>query len=330
MKLSWTYEKLPLERTFKISRGSKNHADVVVLEIHDDAQVGYSEAVPYARYGENFETVTAELEDISRKIQDFASLQASVCSLKNGSTRNLLDCALWDLRAKRERRSVHDILGYKPKSVPCASTISVDSLGQMRQQSLEHFDYPLLKVKLDKDDVIDKIEAIHSASPRSKLIVDANEAWDFKTLVTCIPALHKMNVALIEQPLPASDDSALLGLDSPIPICADESCHHTNDIEILRAKYQAINIKLDKSGGLTEAIKMVAKAGSSNLSIMLGCMVGSSLAMAPLFTLASHANFIDLDGPIIIKEDRPNGFVFSKGYMHQPEHFLWGMGTHIE
>ena len=250
-------------------------------------------------------------------------------NLKLGSARNLIDCACWDLLAKLEQSSVSSLIDMPlPKRATSAQTLSIDSIDLMQRSAAKLAHLPLLKVKLDKEDVVQKMQSIHAACPNVKFIVDANEAWDIQTLGSCAQQLKQLNVVLIEQPLPASDDDALLTFKSPITLCADESCHGSDKVAALSKKYQALNIKLDKTGGLSEALEVLKQAKAHNMQVMLGCMVASSLAMAPIYLLADQADYIDLDGPVLVAKDRKNGFVFKHGTM-SPSHHLWGEGNSI-
>lgn len=330
LNFTWYTESFRLVKEFKISRGAKTHAHVLVLEVSSVGKVkftGWAEAVPYARYNESIESVVAQLEEASKHIKQLADQTKLNKLLPPGSARNLLDCALWDFRAKLENKSVASLLGVKQaNTVLSAQTLSVDNIETMQSEAelLSHL--PLLKVKLDANDIVAKMKAIHGACPNSDFIVDANEAWNIETLNRVVPELTQLNVKLIEQPLPADNDEGLLDINSAIPLCADESCHTAERLPELLGKYQAINIKLDKTGGLTEAFTLANAAKAANLQIMLGCMVASSLAMAPIYLLSEFADYIDLDGPVLVANDRENGFFFKECRMSVPTNLLWGEG----
>jgi len=346
LNFNWHAESFPLAQTFRTSRGAKTEAKVLVLEVSyataNQRFRGWAEAVPYARYGESIASVSQALavatETLNESMQN-RRLNASpatvlqelvlsmfVPTMPAGSARNLIDCACWDLLAKINQSSVADMLSLQqPESVVCAQTLSVDSLESMQSAAAKLAHLPLLKVKLDKTDIVSKMQAISTACPNSKFIIDANEAWDIETLQNVTPSLQGCNVVLIEQPLAADDDDALLGFASTIPLCADESCHISGGLEELAKKYQAINIKLDKTGGLSEALHLLSAAKHHNLQVMLGCMVGSSLAMAPIYLLTGQADFVDLDGPVLVAKDRENGFIFKNGIMSTAPEHLWGM-----
>lgn len=337
LRLSWVTESIPLARAFKISRGTKTHADVVLLKIALLDKEGWAEAVPYSRYHESLDSTIELLSSIEGALSKLSNtnpislideaLNYVNTELKASSARNLLDCALWDLKAKLAKKSVNTLCNLAPqKQAISAQTLSVDNLDVMLRNAKKMSHLPLIKIKLDADDIIPKMQAIAALCPHSQFIIDANEAWSFTTLQNVVDDLAKLNVALIEQPLPAQQDDELIGFKSPIPLCADESCHTSSGMNVLVSKYNMVNIKLDKTGGLSEAIKLMHVAKAHKMQIMLGCMVASSLAMAPIYVLAASADFIDLDGPVLVLNDRPNGFIFEGATMYQSEPFLWGQG----
>ena len=325
-------QSFPLAEVFRISRGAKTSAEVVTVTISDGDSRGWGESVPYARYNETPTSVVQQIESFAAAFsaEDVGcedTLKARIAALPAGSARNALDCAMWDFSGNKHKRNVSQIADL-PRVTQCitAQTLSIDTTEVMAKAAQKLRGYPLIKVKLDGDFVLAKMDAIHKACPDSQFIIDANEAWDMKLLEQVVGPLSKMNVALIEQPLPAEDDQQLEGFYSPIPLCADESCHTSDNLAILSKRYQAVNIKLDKTGGLSEAIKLQRQAKAQNMKVMIGCMVGSSLAMAPAFYLCAQADFVDLDGPTLVAEDRENGFVFENGHMSLPKSLLWGQG----
>jgi L-alanine-DL-glutamate epimerase-like enolase superfamily enzyme len=342
LEFKWHRASFPLAKPFRISRGAKTDALVLVLEVSlqlaNKKYQAWAEAVPYGRYQESIESVSEQLAQMTQLIQsDHTSVDAAILfvqkdllqeiipKLPAGSARNLLDCACWDLLAKLSMCSVADLIGSAmPNKAISAQTLSVDSIQNMQQSAKELAHLPLLKVKLDGADIVQKMQVIHAACPNSQFIVDANEAWDINTLDLVLQPLKACNVVLIEQPLPAELDDPLIGYKSPIPLCADESCHTLDTVPALAKKYQALNIKLDKTGGLTGAIELLNAAKANNMQVMLGCMVGSSLSMAPIYQLAEQADFIDLDGPVLVAKDRVNGFIFDGGWMSPSPHHLWG------
>lgn len=327
LSLRCFHQSLPLAQIFRISRGAKTTAEVIVVVLSDGQHTGWGEAVPYARYGESIDSVSNQLWALSDKlnaVEQHGSLQDL---LPAGSARNALDCAFWDLKSKQLGKSVNALLGI-PAIEHCntAQTLSVDRLEVMRASAQKLKQAPIVKVKLDGDAVLEKMQAIHQVCPASRFIVDANEGWSFELLQQVAEPLSQLNVTLIEQPLPANQDDALRGFHSAVPLCADESCHTSHTLEELLGKYQYINIKLDKTGGLSEAIQLLKQAQQANMGIMVGCMVASSLAMAPAFSLCSQAEFVDLDGPLLVAKDREQGFAFQQGEMSTCSDLLWGTG----
>ncbi|MBU2977613.1 N-acetyl-D-Glu racemase DgcA [Alteromonas sp. C1M14] len=318
-------ERFPLAQVFRISRGAKTAAEVIKVTVVDGEHVGQGESVPYARYNESLQSVASQLADVAKHIVTLDDHHKLAQYLPAGSARNALDCALWDLRAKVSGQTVSSLLSL-PETTHCftAQTISVDTLENMQASARKLAGAPLIKVKLDPDAVVEKIRAIHEATPQSQLIVDANEGWSIDDLKAVAEPLKACNVVLIEQPIPAQDDEVLESYQCPIPLCADESCHTSDNLSVLKRRYQSVNIKLDKTGGLTEAVKLYREAKALNFSVMVGCMVGTSLAMAPAFLLCAQAEFVDLDGPLLIAQDRTQGFGFDNGKMWQPTPFLWG------
>lgn len=325
LSVSVEQESFPLAQVFRISRGAKTAADVIKVSISNGTHTGWGESVPYSRYGETLDSVTAQIEAVIPLLNDITDHKKLPELLPAGSARNALDCAFWDLAAKVSGQPVSTLLSLSiAQQCFTAQTISVDTVENMRASATKLKGAPLIKVKLDPDSVVEKIQAIHQASPQSQLIVDANEGWSVDVLKAVADELKSCNVVLIEQPVPADEDAALEDYHCPVPLCADESCHTSDNLETLRKRYQAINIKLDKTGGLTEAVTLYKRAKAMDFSIMVGCMVGTSLAMAPAYLLCDGADFVDLDGPLLIANDRPNGFVFKNGNMSRPEQFLWG------
>ncbi|MFS1704837.1 N-acetyl-D-Glu racemase DgcA [Alteromonas sp. AMM-1] len=319
-------ESFPLAREFRISRGAKTQADVVTVIITDGHYFGWGESVPYARYKESISSVLAQLESVKSDIAGIKDTNELLALLPAGSARNALDAALWDLRAKQTGKSVYALAGV-PEVKRCytAQTLSIDTPDNMARQAQELKQAPLIKIKLDNELVLERLAAISQASPKSRLIVDANEGWSPSQLNEWLPELKALNVALIEQPVPDTEDASLAGLNPDILLCADESCHTSENIDTLAKYYQAVNIKLDKTGGLTEGIRTLKKAKDANMQVMVGCMVGSSLAMAPAFCLCESVQFVDLDGPLLVAKDRDDGFAFDNGRMQQPSPFLWGL-----
>lgn len=324
------HESWPLNRVFTISRGSKTSAEVLVVKIQDGEHVGYGECVPYARYGESVDSVSALIEQQRAAIEAGMTREALQSALPSGAARNALDCALWDLErqlcgvsvwvlAERERAS---------NAIITAETVSIDAPEQMGSAAAVAAAQgaPLLKIKLNDECVIERVRAVHEAAPEAQLIIDANEAWSLDSLQRYAPELQRLGVAMIEQPLPAGQDQNLRQSDIPIILCADESCHDSSSVEGLVGRYGMVNIKLDKTGGLTEALKLEAAARAAGLQIMMGCMVGTSLSMAPGMVVASEAQFVDLDAPLWLAADRttPAPLSFTKGVIGVPQSGGWG------
>ncbi len=323
--LSLRAESWPIAGKFRISRGSKTEARVVVAEVRDGEALGRGECVPYARYDETVEGVQGALEAIRAEVEAGLDRAGLGELLRAGAARNALDCALWDLEAKQSGRSAWE-LAQLPQPVPqlTAYTISLDTPQAMAEAARAAADRPLLKLKLGGDTDLDRVSAIRAAVPFARLIVDANEAWSLEQLRELAPRLAELGVELIEQPLPAFDDAALDTFSSPVPLCADESCHDTSSLEGLPRGYRLVNVKLDKTGGLTEALRLVASARRAGLGIFVGCMVGTSLGMAPAALLASHATYVDLDGPLLLARDREPAIRYEGSLMNPSPPELWG------
>ena len=323
--LSVSVERFPIRGGFTISRGAKHEAVVVVATISDGASSGRGECVPYPRYGESVDGVAKAIEACAPAMAaglDRAGLQAL---LPAGAARNALDCALWDLEAKISGRSAAERAGLAPlRAVETAFTISLASPEEMAARALEAARYPLLKLKLGGDGDESRLAAIRDAVPKARLIADANEAWRASDLERLLAAAKAAGVELIEQPLLAGDDAALAHIARIVPVCADESVHDRASLRDLPARYDAVNIKLDKTGGLTEALATAAEARKLGLKIMVGCMVATSLAMAPALLLAQDANWVDLDGPLLLERDRVPGISYSSGTIMPAPAALWG------
>ena len=320
-KLVVSSESWPIAGTFTIARGSKTAADVVVVKITQNNVTGWGEAVPYAR---DNETVAQALEGLEHARSDIENGDTPRTILSKAA-QNALDCALWDLKAKQSGKPAWQLAGLTaPKPVITAYTLSLDTPEAMANAATAAAARPLLKLKLGRDGDEQRLQAIRAAVPNSRLIVDANEGWTPETLPAMLAACEKYNVELVEQPLPAGNDAALLGLARKTTICADESAHGRKTLHELKGKYDAINIKLDKTGGLTEALALAREAKAQDFKIMVGCMLATSLAMAPAFLLAQLADYIDLDGPLLLAKDRDPGFKFEGSLMSPPPRELWG------
>ncbi len=319
MQVSVTRDVFRLAQVFTISRGSRTEAQVLTVTVSDGAHKGRGECVPYARYGETLDSVAAQIN--GALVTDRAALYA----LPAGAARNALDCALWDLDAKRAKRRVWELAGLPvPGPEITAYTLSLDTPGAMQAQAAKNAFRPLLKIKLGTPDDMARLEAVRAGAPKSTIIVDANEGWSAEIYADLAPHLVRLGVALVEQPLPAGEDEALIGMDRPVPVCADESCHDRTSLAALKGKYDVVNIKLDKTGGLTEALELRRAALDQGYRVMVGCMVGSSLAMAPATLVAQGAMITDLDGPLLLAEDRDTPLTFDSAGVHPPAPDLWG------
>lgn len=323
-RLTVSVERFPIHGTFTIARGSKTEAVVVVAEIDTDGARGRGECVPYARYSETVDGVRALVESLAPEIAaglDRAGLQAR---LPAGAARNALDCAFWDLEAKLKGIPAASLAGVPaPRPLETAFTLSLAAPAAMAQAAA-HANRPLLKLKLGAPGDPERLAAVRAAAPRARLIVDANEGWDENALPGLLQACADVGVELVEQPLPAAADEALARLPHTVPICADESVHDRAGLAALRGRYDAVNIKLDKTGGLTEALALAEEAERLGFKLMVGCMLASSLAMAPALLVAQRAQVVDLDGPLLLARDRVPGLHYEGATVYPPTPELWG------
>lgn len=318
-------EAWPLARPFTISRGTKTTAEVVMVEIEADGVHGRGECVPYPRYGETRAGVAAALTALIPEVEGGLDRAALQSLLPAGAARNALDCALWDLEAKRTGHRAWRLAGLPaPRPSLTAETIALDTPEVMAAAAARLSDRALLKIKVGAEDVVERVGAVRAAAPRIRLVVDANEGWDLDLLERIGGMLAALDVEVIEQPLPAAQDGTLEGFVSAVPLCADESCHTLADLERLPAAYRMVNVKLDKAGGLTEAIRLVAAARASGREVMIGCMVATSLGIAPATLLTGDAAIVDLDGPLWLAHDRGPSLKFTGGWIYPPDPALWG------
>ena len=329
LTLTVAVERFPIAGSFAISRGAKTEAVVVVATLTDGRFTGRGECVPYARYGESIDTVTAALEAMRGALAQGLDRRALQQAMPAGAARNALDCAFWDYEAKRNGRRVHELAGLRaPGPLTTAFTISLADPDAMAQAAADAAARPVLKIKLggsaEHGGDAARIAAVRQAAPAAMLVVDANEGWREAELAAHLDACARAGVVLVEQPLPEGCDDALARMIRPIPICADESAHDRASLAALKSKYDAVNIKLDKAGGLTEALAMADAATAAGLSIMAGCMVATSLAMAPAVLLAQRAHFTDLDGPLLLAKDRTPALHYDGSEVFPPEPALWG------
>jgi L-alanine-DL-glutamate epimerase-like enolase superfamily enzyme len=318
-------ERWPIAGRFAISRGAKTEAVVIVATITDRSHSGRGEAVPYERYGETLEKVATDIRAMRNAVGSGIDRQSLRHSMSAGAARNAIDCALWDLEAKQSGRRASDIAGLKPlRPVETAFTLSLDTPAAMGAAARLAADLPLLKVKLGGAGDGERIAAVRRGAPRARIIVDANEAWSPETWTANMAAASAADVELIEQPLPAGADALLAEMPRPVPVCADESLHVSGDLKGLAGRYDAINIKLDKTGGLTEALDLAIAARAAGFGIMVGCMVATSLAMAPALLVAQRADFVDLDGPLLLARDRIPSLRFEGSRIFPASPELWG------
>jgi L-alanine-DL-glutamate epimerase-like enolase superfamily enzyme len=316
----------PLDKPFRIARGTRTEARVVVVTVSDSQHTGHAEATPSKRYGETVTSAVAQLEEVFSKDTIGIDRQQVHELLPAGAARNALDCALWDLEAKSSGKRVWELANIPTiDAVETAFTISLDTPEKMAAAVTANVGAPILKLKLGGDFLdLPRVEAVKKAGPATRLLVDANESWSPTHYRNIVSDLSRLEVELIEQPFPADSDEVLETLDHPIPVCADESCRTTADLRRLVNRYEAINIKLDKTGGLTEALRLLEGARQSGFKILTGCMVCTSLGIAPARLLASTADYVDLDGPLLLAGDRHHGLTYQKGKIGLPARELWG------
>lgn len=314
-----------LATPFRISRGVKTVADVVTVSIAAEGAVGWGEGVPYPRYGESIAGALAEIAAARGAIEDGASREELLALMPAGAARNAVDCALWDLEAKLAGRSVTELLGMAPLGpTATAMTVSLDTPAAMAAAARRLAGVPLIKIKVDRSDPEAQIRRVREAAPAPRVIVDPNESWTIAEIERLQPMLAELRVDLLEQPLPAGEDDALEGFAPLVPIAADESAHIADDVAALAGKYQVINIKLDKTGGLTGALALAEAASAAGLGVMTGSMISTSLSIAPALVIAAGSRFVDLDGPLWLAEDRPGGVRGESGVLSPPSPGFWG------
>jgi len=319
------HDRFALSRPFRIARGVKTFADVITVTVAEDGVAGRGEGVPYPRYGESVEASLDSIEGARAAIEAGAGRQALQSLLPPGAARNAVDCALWDLEARRAGVDVAGLAGLSPPGpLVSALTLGIDTPEAMAQLASRHAEAPLLKVKVDAEDPAARIRAVRAAAPKAMLIVDPNESWDQRLLEDMQSVLVEAEIALVEQPVPADSDSWLAGFAPAVPICADEAVHVAADLDRIALRYQAVNVKLDKTGGLTAALDLAQAARARGLALMTGCMVCSSLSIAPAFHVAALSDFVDLDGPLWLREDRAGGVRDEGGLLVPPVAGFWG------
>ena len=321
MNIKTKVDVFPLKKLFTISRGSRTEAEVVSVKVSKDGFTGYGECVPYKRYHETVKSVIDQIANLNQVNNRYELEQ----NLPSGAARNALDCAFWDLEAKLNNTSVADLINLSLSPVITSFTLSLDTSEKMGQEAQLNSHLPILKIKLGGgNEDLERIKSVRKFAPQSDIIVDANEGWSLDEYNYLMPHFVEAKIKMIEQPFPSKYDGELRNINRPIPICADESCHDTSSLEKCIGKYDVINIKLDKTGGLTEALKLKKNAELRNFDIMVGCMVGSSLAMAPAIYVAQNVKWVDLDGPLLLSEDRKNPLKYSNSKIHPPLKDLWG------
>jgi L-Ala-D/L-Glu epimerase len=325
LEITYRIEHWPIAGSFTIARGAKTEAVVIVVEIKDGMHTGRGECVPYARYGESIDSVSAQIMSVASFLSEAPDRLKLLHALPGGAARNALDCALWDLESKKSGQRACQLAGIKsPVAAITCYTISLGTPETMFENAKAAAHRPLLKIKLGSPQDITRLAAVRRGAPDSRLVVDANEGWTVDNISEMLRACADTGVELVEQPLPEKLDSALQSIPHIVPLCADESFHTARDIPRIAACYDAVNIKLDKTGGLTEGLSCAAQAKYANLDIMVGCMVGTSLGMAPAILLTPFAKYVDLDGPLLLAKDRDEGLKFDGSLVHPPTSTLWG------
>lgn len=325
LRLEAIPEAFPIAGRFVISRGAKTEAHVIRVTVTEGSHAGHGECVPYGRYGETIESVLAEIQKYKLPVESGAGRFAINQQMPAGAARNAVDCALWDLEAKKAGISAFAASGIgQLMPVVTAYTLSLGTPEEMGAAARAASERPILKIKVGGAGDIDRLAAVRDGAPGASIIVDANEGWTEDNLEANLRACLKFGVALVEQPLPAGNDKMLASIHHAVPVCADESVHTSKDLGSLAGRYDAVNIKLDKAGGLTEALEMNRFARSLGLKVMIGCMVGTSLGMAPALAIAQSADFIDLDGPLLLARDRTPGLTYEGSLILPPPSNLWG------
>ena len=325
IRLEVQQESFKLDGTFTISRGSRTEANVLTVTLSRGSYRGWGECLPYSRYDESMQSVTEQIRSIESDLAGGIDRDTLQGLLPAGAARNAVDCALWDLEAKEAGRPVWQLAGLaEPQAITTAYTLSLESPSEMRASATRQAHRPLLKIKLGGAGDMDRLQAVREGAPNARLIVDANEGWNAGDYDALAPIMVDLGVTLVEQPLPAADDAALANRERPLPVCADEACHDRSSLDGLRGKYDVINIKLDKTGGLTEALALRDAGMAQGYEIMVGCMVSTSLAMAPALLVAQGAGVVDLDGPLLLAEDRATPMPINGSEMQPASAKLWG------
>lgn len=325
ISLSVSHETWPIRGSFTISRGSRTEVDVIVAELREGDKRGRGECVPYARYGETPESVMEQIQGLEDALASGLDSDRLQDALPSGAARNAVDCAFWDLNAKCDGKRVWELAGLPaPEPLTSAYTLSLDTPEKMKAAAKENSVRPLLKLKLAGPDDLQRVEAVRSGAPEAVIIVDANEGWTPEIYSDLAPKLAALGVQMIEQPLPADNDAALGEIERAVPVCADESCHDRASLPALKGRYDIINIKLDKTGGLTEALALKVEAEAIGFGVMVGCMLATSLSMAPAHLVAQGVQVVDLDGPLLLAKDREPPMRFEGSEIYPPDEALWG------
>ncbi|MBT5073212.1 MAG: L-Ala-D/L-Glu epimerase [Kordiimonadaceae bacterium] len=324
-KFNFSSEEYKMHTPFVISRGTRTATTVVLVEIEQDGKKGWGESCPTPHYGESVESVMAQIADIAPKMEAGLSRIDLQSALPPGAARNAIDCALWDLEAKQSGKTIAQLMGHQwPDALQSVETISIGTADAMGKKAATLANFPTIKVKMNAEDIKNRIEAVHKNAPGARIIVDANESWTLEIVKEVAETLKENGVVMLEQPLPPKDDEQLRGINAPLPLGGDESCHVAADLEKLHGIYDVVNIKLDKTGGLTEAKKLLDQAKEMGFDIMVGCMVGTSLSMAAGMFIASEASFVDLDGPTMLDRDREYALTLKDGQMSALDPRLYG------
>lgn len=324
MKLSLHIESWAMRTPFRVTGKVFDAFDMLVVELQDGDALGRGEGLPIHYLGETTATMLAQIESIAADTEAGLSREQVQTLLPPGGARNALDAALWDLQAKQSGQSIWSLTGIAPRPLQTVFTIGLEATPEQMAAKAAAASHPLLKIKLDGDRPLERVQAIRAVRPDAQLVVDANQGWSFEQLCAIAPAMAALKVEMIEQPLPRGADAALEGYVSPVPLCADESCQHLGELAQAAARYQMVNIKLDKAGGLTHGLALAAAARARGLGVMVGCMGGTSLSMAPAYVLGCIADFVDIDGPLLQRRDRLHGLVFNQGSVTSPTAALWG------
>ena len=322
---SYRTEQFDLHTPFVISRGTRTDTTVIVVEVERNGKRGWGESCPTPHYGESVESVKSQIADVALEIKRGMTREELQTALPPGAARNAIDCAMWDLEAKEQGKTIAELMGHEwPDSLQSVETVSIGDAEKMGAKAKTLANFPVIKVKMNAEDIENRIKAVHENAPNAKIIVDANESWNADIVRRVGQTLKDNGVVMLEQPVPPKDDETLRGIKAPLPLGADESCHVAADLERLHGIYDVVNIKLDKTGGLTEAKKLLDQAKEMGFDIMVGCMVGTSLSMAAGMFIATEASYVDLDAPTMLSSDRDHALSIIDGKMSALNPYLFG------